>query len=284
MDILLLVNREWLTYSLFIYDLIQSIIIMLLKTGLLLRYLFRKGVVPVEIDHETGDIYRSPATGFAKRNDYAEGGEIIILIPDTTAWPGYWRSPDATNKKFAYDVFKKGDVYYRTGDALRRTDDGRWFFMDRLGDTYRWKSENVSTAEVAETIGKYPGVVEANVYGVLVPGHEGRAGCAAITLEPEARKTFDWIALANYLKKQLPRYAVPVFVRVLSGEVGGLSSHNNKPNKVPLRAEGVDPALRGTKVDGGKDDEILWMPPKASSYVPFTEIDWDNLVVGQAKL
>ena len=142
----------------------------------------------------------------------------------------------------------------------------------------------MSTAEVAERVGKYPGVVEANVYGVLVPGHEGRAGCAAMTLDPRERRTFDWIALANYLMEQLPRYAIPVFVRVMSGEVGGSSSHNNKQNKVPLRAEGVDPALRGTKVDGGKDDEILWMPPKASKYLPFTEKDWNNLVVGQAKL
>ena len=255
-----------------------------IEIGFILRHLFRKGVVPVEIDHETGDIYRSPTTGFGRRNTYAEGGEIIILIPHQTAFPGYWRSPDATNKKFAQDVFTKGDLYYRTGDALRRTDDGRWFFLDRLGDTYRWKAENVSTAEVAETLGKYPGVVEANVYGVLVPGHEGRAGCAALTLEPGARRTFDWIALANYLKEQLPRYAIPVFIRVLSGGVGGLSSHNNKPNKVPLRAEGVDPALRGTKVDGGKDDEILWMPPKASKYLPFTEKDWYSLVVGHATL
>lgn len=82
----------------------------------------------------------------------------------------YWGNNKATQKKFERDVFVKGDLYYRTGDALRRTPDGRWFFQDRLGDTFRWKSENVSTAEVAEVIGKFPGVVEANVYGVLVPG------------------------------------------------------------------------------------------------------------------
>lgn len=89
---------------------------------------------------------------------------------DSTDGHRYWGNNQATQKKFERDVFAKGDLYYRTGDALRRTSDGRWFFQDRLGDTFRWKSENVSTAEVAEVIGKFPGVVEANVYGVLVPG------------------------------------------------------------------------------------------------------------------
>lgn len=86
-------------------------------------------------------------------------------------------------------------MWYRTGDALRRTKDGRWYFMDRLGDTFRWKGENVSTAEVSEVVGKFPGIVEANVYGVLLPNHDGRAGCAAIYIDPNERDRFDFSAL-----------------------------------------------------------------------------------------
>lgn len=87
--------------------------------------------------------------------------------------------------------------------------------VDRLGDTYRWKSENVSTAEVAEHLGRFPGILEANVYGVQVPGHEGRAGCAALTIAPEMKGSFDWKGFAKAARKQMPPYAVSVVLRVL---------------------------------------------------------------------
>ncbi|MCJ1285269.1 hypothetical protein MMC26_004609 [Xylographa opegraphella] len=252
--------------------------------GLIMRYLFHETYVPVEVDIETNEIVRSPKTGFARRKSYVEGGEILVKLPNKTAFPGYWGSSESTAKKYAHDVFKKGDVYYRTGDALRRTDDGHWIFLDRLGDTYRWKSENVSTAEVAEMLGRYPGIVEANVYGVLVPGYEGRAGCAAIDLAAPIKNAFDWKAFTEYGKTNLPSYAVPVFIRVVDGGVGSMSSHNNKQNKVPLRQEGIDPRLKGTKVAGGERDQVYWLALKAAEYVPFTEQDWDNLVVGKARL
>ena len=138
--------------------------------GAILRHKFRDIYVPVETDIDTNQILRDPKSGFAKRKSYEEGGEILVNIPSESAFVGYWRNPEATEKKFERNVFKKGDLFYRTGDALRRTPDGRWFFLDRLGDTFRWKSENVSTAEVAECLGHFPGVVEASVYGVEVPG------------------------------------------------------------------------------------------------------------------
>ena len=97
---------------------------------------------------------------------------MIVMIPGKEAFAGYWNNPEATAKKFIQDVFRKGDLAYRSGDALRRTTDGHWYFMDRLGDTFRWKGENVSTAEVAECLGRFPGIQEANVYGVDLPGKE----------------------------------------------------------------------------------------------------------------
>lgn len=111
--------------------------------GLLLRGLLHNVFVPVAIDPETGDVLRDPKTGFAVRTPYEQGGEIIVNIPNEEAFQGYWRNDAATEKKFLRNVFKKGDLYYRSGDALRRQSDGRWYFLDRLGDTFRWKSENV---------------------------------------------------------------------------------------------------------------------------------------------
>ncbi|QKX57166.1 uncharacterized protein TRUGW13939_04274 [Talaromyces rugulosus] len=247
--------------------------------GLLLRLAFRNHYIPVAIDHDTGDIWRDPKTGFAKRQAYEDGGEILVAVPAKEAFQGYWRNGKATDKKFAQDVFKKGDIYYRSGDALRRLPDGRWYFMDRLGDTFRWKSENVATAEVAEALGRYPGVAEANVYGVLVPNHEGRAGCAAIQVADE--KTFDWADFARYAQDKLPRYAVPVFLRLVRASS---HIHNNKQNKVPLRAEGVDPALKGTKEPEGKEDRMLWLAPGTDKYEDFGAKEWEILVSKQAHL
>ena len=245
--------------------------------GLLLRAILHHTFIPVMVDHETGDIWRDPKTGFGKRMPYEEGGEMIVAVPNREAFQGYWKAQAATDKKFCSDIFKKGDLYYRSGDALRRSPDGRWFFLDRLGDTFRWKSENVSTAEVSECLGKYPGIAEANVYGVLVPNHEGRAGCAALHLDPNAK--VDINEVLKYAKERLPRYAVPVFLRVVKAST---HIHNHKQNKVPLRKEGVDPELVGTEALEGKNDVFLWL--KGDSYVPFNLNDWQTLEQGQARL
>jgi acyl-CoA synthetase (AMP-forming)/AMP-acid ligase II len=99
--------------------------------GFLLRQKYRNEFVAVEIDLETGEIIRDPATGFARRMPLDVGGEILLAVPGERTFSGYHNNPDATNKKFVHDVFRKGDCYYRTGDALRRDTDGKWFFLDR---------------------------------------------------------------------------------------------------------------------------------------------------------
>lgn len=249
--------------------------------GAIQRWMLHNKIVPVEIDYEKGDsIWRDPKTGFARRKAYNEGGEIIIACQSEQDFCGYWNNAEATQKRFERDVFRKGDLYYRTGDALRRDHDGRWYFMDRLGDTFRWKSENVSTAEVAEVLGRFPGVVESNVYGVEVPGHDGRAGCAAVFIRPEERSTFDYTGLLAHARKSLPRYAVPVFLRLLQRQA---PMHNNKQNKVPLRKEGIDPS-KITAGDAGQDDLIMWAQPSSASYEPFFRKDFDALVGGKARL
>jgi acyl-CoA synthetase (AMP-forming)/AMP-acid ligase II len=99
--------------------------------GAILRWKYRNLYVPAAIDADTGDIARDPSTGFAYRVPYSQGGEILVRYPGERVFPGYFNNPEATDKKFVRDVFVKGDLYYRTGDALRRDNDGRWYFMDR---------------------------------------------------------------------------------------------------------------------------------------------------------
>jgi acyl-CoA synthetase (AMP-forming)/AMP-acid ligase II len=243
--------------------------------GAILRHKFRNSIVPVLIDQD-GAIERDPKTGFAYRQPYEIGGEIIVAVPNINAFAGYYNNPEATMKKFETDVFKKGDLWFRTGDALRRTKDGKWLFMDRLGDTFRWKGENVSTAEVSAVLGKFPGIVEANVYGVSLPSHDGRAGCAAVFIGPKF-EDFDFAGLLKHSRTHLPKYAVPVFLRVVK-EMTPI--HNNKQNKVPLRQEGVDPA----KVK--PEDKILWISDKGKgdTYVEFHRDHWEDLKLGKAQL
>lgn len=250
--------------------------------GLILRKAFYNTYIPVQIDYETREIYRDPKTAFAQRTSYEEGGEIIIRMKARKEFKGYWRKEEATNKKFVTHVFQKEDLFYRTGDALRRDQDGRWSFLDRLGDAFRWKWENVSTAEVAEVLGRYPGISEANVYGVTLPHHDGRAGCAALQISSDrADGLLDYADLWLYLRTQLPSYAVPVFLRIVKAS---LRIHNNKQNKVPLRKEGVDPRLTGTEAAEGKDDFFLWAPPKSQKYVAFERKDWDDIENDRARL
>jgi hypothetical protein len=159
----------------------------------------------------------------------------------------------------------------------------------RLGDTYRWKSENVATADVSERLGYAPGLVEAIVYGVLVPGHDGRAGCAAISLTPETKPDAQYFRdLLRYSLDKLPKYAIPVFIRLQPG--GSTAMHNQKQNKVPLKKDEINlDAIYGPGKDfkdaaaEGKD-VMYWWPGgvghpnpdlEGEAYIPFERKDWE---------
>lgn len=114
-----------------------------------------------------------------------------------------------------------------------------------------------------------------------LPNHEGRAGCAALQIHPSARSTFDYAALARYARSKLPRYAVPVFLRVVENPT---HIHNYKQNKVPLREEGVDPGLVGSKVVGGEGDVFFWLRPESDGYEGFGREEWELLVDGKVRL
>ncbi len=181
------------------------------------------------------------ADGFCIPCPPGEVGEIIGQIINDPAKPanrfeGY-ADKSATETKILRDVFEKGDAWFRSGDLLKRDADGYFYFIDRIGDTYRWKGENVATSEVSEAISVFPGIAECNVYGVQVPGHEGRAGMAAIVLDDGAE--LDLEALRDHLASQLPDYARPVFLRLRAA-----LEHTGtfKQRKIDLVKEGADPA------------------------------------------
>ena len=180
---------------------------------------------------------------------------------------GYHQNQAATNKKIVKDVFKAGDMYFRTGDILRRDSDGYFYFGDRVGDTFRWKSENVSTAEVSEVLSQYPDCIEVNVYGVQIPGQDGRAGMAAIV----SKSTMDWDKFAAYALKNLPRYSVPIFIRKMPEmEITGTF----KQRKVELVNEGIDPKTIA--------NEMLWLD--GHLYKPFKAAEHQRVISGKAKL
>jgi acyl-CoA synthetase (AMP-forming)/AMP-acid ligase II len=159
---------------------------------------------------------------------------------------------------------------------MRQDEHGRVYFVDRLGDTFRWKSENVSTNEVADAIGRFEQVAEANVYGVSVPGYDGRAGTASIVLaDGVALSKFDFKGLADHAKAALPGYAVPLFLRITpSLEYTGTL----KIQKGRLKREGVDPDL----ITG--EDSLYWLPQGSERYVPYGKEDWEGIKAKRSRL
>ena len=179
-------------------------------------------------------------------------------------------------------MIKKGDAYFSTGDVMRKDSEGRWYFCDRIGDTFRWKSENVSTAEVAEVMGRIDLIQEANVYGVQIPGHDGRAGCAALVMQDEQKPLSenDLTRIGTDATKGLPRYAVPIFLRVHRGAAAEANRTGTmKQQKTVLRNEGVDPELVAKA-----GDELFWLPPFTKVYKPFTAAEYKALGAGTVKL
>ncbi|KAI1182697.1 acetyl-CoA synthetase-like protein [Nemania serpens] len=245
------------------------------RNGWLYEVVMRNKLAIVARDHETDAPYRDPRTGFCLAVPRGEVGELLLALPEDTtrAFQGYYNNPTATNSKIIGNVFKKGDAYFRSGDLICWDLQGRMYFHDRIGDTFRWKSENVATTEVSATMGLHPAIEGANVYGVQLPHHDGRAGCAAITLSvtPDEKLLR---SLAEHARAKLPKYAVPIFLRLGKGTLAAITG-TNKQQKHNLRVEGINP----TKVG---DDELYWL--KGDTYVRFGKEEWDQISGGQIKL
>jgi fatty-acyl-CoA synthase len=175
----------------------------------------RSRLALVRFDVETGMPLRD-AQGLCIRCRPHEIGEAIGYISKANddrgaRFDGY-TAPAETKRKVLRDVFELGDTWFRSGDLMRRDEAGFFYFVDRIGDTFRWKGENVATSEVAAAIMSFPGVTDANVYGIEIPGSDGRAGIAEIV----SAGPIDLSAFRTHLLDQLPHYAVPVMLRLCS--------------------------------------------------------------------
>jgi fatty-acyl-CoA synthase len=174
----------------------------------------------------------------------------------------------ASEKKVLRDVFEKGDAWFATGDLMKSDADGYLYFVDRIGDTFRWKGENVSTNEVAERLQASPGVKEATVYGVAVEGADGRAGMAALVVDG----AFDVKAFGEHVARELPTYAQPLFIRLLP-EIETTGTF--KIRKMDLVADGYDPG----KVKG----PLFFHDPKRG-YVKVTKGVLEKIAQGSVKV
>ena len=215
----------------------------------------------VRYDIDT-DTHPRDENGFLQLCEVGEVGEaigMIINMPDVVGgrFEGY-TSPEATEKKILRNVFREGDAWWSSGDLLRCDADGYCWFVDRMGDTFRWNSENVSTTEVADALGDYPGLDAITVYGVKVEGAEGRAGMAALVLQSGA--PFDPAAFWAFALERLPRYAVPLFLRIApTTDMTG----NYKLRKVDLQRQGYDTAQVQDPLFVRDDDAHTYLPLRA---------------------
>lgn len=191
--------------------------------------------------------------------EVGEGLGFIINHPDFGGgrFEGY-TDRAATETKILRDVFTKGDSFWSSGDLLRFDENGYFYFVDRIGDTYRWKSENVSSQEVASALAEYEGAELVNIYGVQVPEHEGRAGMAAIVMQPGCQ--FDPASFYALTEAKIPRYAAPQFIRV--SKAADMTS-TFKLRKVDLQKQGYDPVAC--------DEPLFVRNDKTGTYEEYSE-------------
>ncbi|GAA1584804.1 long-chain-acyl-CoA synthetase FadD6 [Nocardia ninae] len=219
----------------------------------------------VQYDEETGKAKRDN-NGRLRKVGTGHVGLLLSKVTDRSPFDGY-TDKEASEAKLLRDGFQQGDVWFDTGDLVR---DQGWHhiaFVDRLGDTFRWKGENVATTEVEGALTRSDAIAEAVVYGVDVPGTDGKAGMAAVTLSPDAE--FDGKAIAELAYRQLPGYAVPLFIRVVD-ELEQTSTF--KSRKVELRKQGY--------ADG--DGTLYVLAGRSNGYVPAYDDYAEDVAAGRA--
>jgi len=225
----------------------------------------------VKFDVEAEQPFRN-AEGFCIPCGPDEIGEAIGKIVNDANKPGNrfegYARREETEKKILRHVFVPNDIWFRTGDLMRKDANGYFYFVDRIGDTFRWKGENVSTLEVAEAINSFPGIRDTNVYGVGVPGREGRAGMAAIVCDD-----CDLRAFHRHLETSLPDYARPVFLRIRR-DIDVTATFKQK--KVDLVKQGFDPDTIA--------DPIYFNDPSRRAFIPLDRAVYTSIRARQTRV
>lgn len=220
----------------------------------------------VKYDIEKEEIARDSG-GFAIKCKPGETGIFLAAINDTNPFSGYKNNKDATNTKVMTDVFRKGDRYFNSGDLFKLHKKDYVSFVDRLGDTFKWKGEVVATNEVSDILSRFGAFEDCNVYGVSVKNTEGRAGMAALTLLPG--NAFDIKDFSKYVTDNLPVYARPYFVR-LRKEKDATTSF--KQVKSHLQKEGFDPGII--------KDPMYFFDPVKEKYIKLTDKVYTDIQKG----
>lgn len=244
---------------------------------------YQQTLVKVE-KNDDSVIYRNEK-GFCEVADVNEPGEMLMRIffpkKPETSFQGYLGNAKETRSKVIRNVFREGDAWYRCGDLLREDKYGLWYFLDRMGDTFRWKSENVSTTEVEDQLAasNEKEIKHVTVVGIKIPNYEGRAGFAVIQLDKDVsslsteEKTLLLNKSLEYLKHSLPKYALPILVKF----VNKIEMTNN--HKV------IKKIYRDQKLPNGEsgNDKLFWLK-NYNEYKQLTSEDWNDIQEERVKL
>ncbi|NVM04761.1 MAG: long-chain-acyl-CoA synthetase, partial [Candidatus Helarchaeota archaeon] len=227
------------------------------------------GLVLAKCNPDTGEFYKNKR-GFCIKCKPGDVGMTMLKVDKKSVFRGY-RNKEKTQKKMMTDVFRKNDCYFNTGDMLQLHEDLWVSFYDRFGDTFRWKSENVSTLEVEAILNSYPSILMSAVYGVAIPNTEGKAGMAAIKLHHLIKFNMD--EFSQFVTEVLPKYAIPILIRIrdeleLTGPM--------KIKKVNLRKEAYE-------IDKIKDPLYFW-DSKNRKYISFSKVEYNDLLEGKIRV
>ncbi|XP_077986704.1 long-chain fatty acid transport protein 4-like [Glandiceps talaboti] len=226
----------------------------------------------VLVDEDSGELVRDPRTGLCQQCEPGQPGELVgkIIKGDPTREFHGYVDPKATTKKVGHNVFRKGDMVFLSGDVLTMDELGYMYFRDRSGDTFRWKGENVSTSEVEGTVSRILHLRDVAVYGVEIPGVEGRCGMAAIV---DDTNTLDLSILSHDLKQQLPSYARPMFLRLMESVD---TTGTFKLIKGDLKREAFNPNI--------VTDKLFYMEVRSGEYKELNKEAYNDISSGKIRM